>query len=216
MAVPVSDAMTAMSCTTACIKDFFEAEPLIPQRLTGLLNSRLAIRLISIYQFFISSIQLVYSLRYTLLPVVPIFILFLIAIFFTPPQHPPYTIYIPGPRLNAGQSMSSPLKPAEIAWRRSLQYPWPISGWVEVKPVRWAMGGCLVFREFTPRWKSTSLSRKEIREMNVRIQARNAEWKRRSWVRRKFGEMVREFEYVGIGARFLIFGGLVLVCMAIF
>ncbi|KAG4429459.1 hypothetical protein IFR05_015059 [Cadophora sp. M221] len=204
-----------MSCTTACIKDFFAAEPLIPQRLTDLFNSRLAIRLLYIYQLLISSIQLIYSLRYTLLPVVPIFFIFLIAIFFTPPPKPIRTIYIPGERLSPGQSMSSPLKPAEIEWRCSLQYPWPISGWIEVKPVRWDMVGCVVVREFTQRWKAACMSRAEIRQMNVRRRASNAEWEKRSWVRRTFAKMVWNFEYVGNGARFLIFGGPVLVGLAV-
>ncbi|KAH7329958.1 hypothetical protein BKA65DRAFT_46677 [Rhexocercosporidium sp. MPI-PUGE-AT-0058] len=215
MANPISDDMTAISYTKAYLKDFFEAEPLIPARLTELFNARLAVRLFYIYQLSISSIQLTYSLRYTLLPIVPMFMIFFTAIFFTPPKHPLYTIYIPGSRLQAGETMCSPLIPGEIAWRRSLQYKWPISGWIEVKPVRWTMVGCVVVHEFSPRWRSSGLSSEEIRETNVKIRARNIEMREMSWVRRKFGEMMAEFSYIGTGARFMIFGGLLLICMAV-
>lgn len=64
-----------MSCAMACVKDFFEAEPLIPDRLNGLVHSRLVTRLTRVILFFVSSIQPAYSLRYMLFPMLPLFVL---------------------------------------------------------------------------------------------------------------------------------------------
>ncbi|PVH70880.1 hypothetical protein DL98DRAFT_521375 [Cadophora sp. DSE1049] len=159
-----------------------------------------------------ASIQLTYSLRYTLLPVIPTFIVFFLAILFTPPPHPVFTIHIYGPQLHGRISTASPLKRVDIA---CLQYPWPISGWIETRPIRWAMFGCVVVHENTARWRSLNLSPKERAEEEARRRVWREEWGRKSWVGKKLSEMMTELLYVGTGARFLILGGVVLLCMAV-
>ncbi|KAH7403642.1 hypothetical protein BKA64DRAFT_457820 [Cadophora sp. MPI-SDFR-AT-0126] len=208
MAGPIPN---VMSCSMACIKDFFEAEPLVPERLDTLMHSRLAIRLNHLFKFITSIVRLVYSLRYTLIPVIPVFFIFFLAILFTPPPHPIYTIRIPGPKLQ-GKFPPSPWKPADIA---HLQYPWPVSGWIEVRPIRWIMSGCVVIHEGSARWRLMNLSQKERVEWEAERRLWRKEWKRKSWVGKQFRELVTELSYVGTGARVTILLLFVLLCMGV-
>ncbi|KAL2066842.1 hypothetical protein VTL71DRAFT_1266 [Oculimacula yallundae] len=208
--------MKAITHITAEIEKFFAAESLIPDRLIGLLNSRLATRLTYIYRYLVSSIQIAYALRYTLLPVLPIIFIFILIIIFTPPPNPLITLRLPGPKISI-QQINTPPTGSELTYYKSIQYPWPISGWIEKKPMRYMLNGCVVVWEGSERWEASALWRKQGSVRKRRSSARKRQLEKPSWVVRMWMEVRTNWATVGRGARVGIgIGiGVVLLGMAI-
>ena len=84
-----------------------------------------------------------------------------------------------------------------------------------MRPIRWAMLGCVIVHENTARWRSLNLSRKEKVAEEAGRRAWREEWEQKCWVGRKLGEMMTEYSYLGTGTRIMTFIGLVLVGMAV-
>ncbi|KAF8857489.1 hypothetical protein BDZ45DRAFT_744304 [Acephala macrosclerotiorum] len=110
---------------------FLATESVIPERLWFLVD---------LAKWAAGVLKILVGLRYTLLPVAFVFLVFLLILLFTPPPTPLRTLFVPNQN--------------SILYR--LPWPYPFSSWILIhyRERKWFRVGCVGFYEGSPRWEN--------------------------------------------------------------